>query len=228
MLNLTKKQKEILLLLHMGYKTFTTDRFGCPILYKDDDSVQIYSRTTNILLNKRIIDVDNNNNYVLTDLGESYVKDLLGLSARMTIDANDVHGLFTDISNYVPYGVKVDVSDYFDEGDVVKDYEILYLKNNLEFVVDDGSRPFASSDNLKTYEFPRAKLILKSLSNLTADEFESVNNDIERKINHTLTLEHLKNGKLAFKDLPLWVATWFFKNHYDVFDLIGKGLAITK
>lgn len=83
------------------------------------------------------------------------------------------------------------------------------------------------------------KPILKPMHKLTKQELQqNVNSDgidfvIDILINKqntraTSLLRLISNKEPSINDIPLGIANYLFKNHYDVFGLIEQGLAVEK
>lgn len=119
------------------------------------------------------------------------------------------------INNYIAYGVSVKTPIGY--GKIIIDqgcYRIEYKNGKLENLVK--SLRFWGDD---------FKLILRNLSELTKEEFEYL---------HTLLRVHLgknKRDKLikegyGITDLPYFIFEQLLENHFDLFGLIEKGLAI--
>jgi hypothetical protein len=78
---LTKRQKEILIKLYNGYETTSADKMGTVHLFKGDDSTIINSKSTNILLIKKLIYSifvgNHSSGYALTQNGSDLVERML-------------------------------------------------------------------------------------------------------------------------------------------------------
>jgi hypothetical protein len=75
---LSKRQKEVLYKLALGYETFSADKIGTTHLFKGNDNTIIHYRTTDHLLVARLIDTidvsTHSTGYRLTDKGKRIVE----------------------------------------------------------------------------------------------------------------------------------------------------------
>src|SRR5690606_9328313 len=107
---------------------------------------------------------------------------------------------------YLPYGLKV----FRDTGETS---EILELSSGKIMLWQDGY-------------YESFKPILRPLSDvLEIKEFAHIHTLIKHHIGRT-RLERLVHEGYGIVDLPYFITEYFFENHIDFFDLIGKGLAI--
>lgn len=78
---LTKKQKEILQKLYNGYETSSAERIGSVHLYKGDDIITIYSKSTTQLILKGLIESvhvgNHSSGYILTQKGINLIENKL-------------------------------------------------------------------------------------------------------------------------------------------------------
>ena len=126
----------------------------------------------------------------------------------MTQEQKDL--LLKDLCSRLPYGVKVQSYSYEDDIETV---ETLY---NID---SDGYMSTLECDTLKNITKP----YLFPLSSMTEEQREKLNEIIDLEVE--VAISHIKN------DTPHWTVgltrlNWFFKNHFDIYDLIPMGLAI--
>ena len=111
-------------------------------------------------------------------------------------------------------------------------YELsVQIKYNDRFIFQI-LRDFAISD-LDLFK-NQIKPILRPMSDL----YKQIENDIENEVTYIEDLSQtccnkieyefiksiIDSGKLLEKPLPYWTFKWFFKNHFDIFGLIEKGI----
>lgn len=107
------------------------------------------------------------------------------------------------VSNYFPYDIK-----YKAGNSMIKTVRALN-RDGVYCETDFAATPFKE-----------IKLILRSLSDLTMEIYF----DIGFKEFDILILEKTK----GIQNLPYWMVEILIKNHFDIYGLIEKGLAINK
>lgn len=116
-----------------------------------------------------------------------------------------------ELAPYLPYGLKINA-------------ELSDINYNIMTMCDKGGLSnILISDVIDDYEC--LKPILRPLSDLTKEDFNYI---------HTLLRVHIgknKRDKLikdsyGILDLPYFIVEQLIENHFDVFGLIEKGLAI--
>lgn len=121
--------------------------------------------------------------------------------------------LLKDLCSRLPYEVKIDIPDLF-----------ISTKNNIEvlneiFCGDDGEFRCNNSGMLIKYVKP----YLFPISSMTEEQIVEFDKIAELDIEYSIT--QIKN------DVLIWTSglnrfNWLLKNHFDVYGLIEKGLAI--
>ena len=128
----------------------------------------------------------------------------------MTQEDKDL--LFKDLCGRLPYGVKVEIYNHWRD-----DYEdeTLTLENYSKLI-----NTFSIGD-IKPYLFP--------LSSMTEKQKEELKYEISKQTE--ILIERMKNddcgidcGKYHFHSI--FELKWLLKNHFDIYGLIPKGLAI--
>lgn len=111
---------------------------------------------------------------------------------------------FKNIAPYLPYRLKW--TSPFGRPEAMTGL----MKDNV--IIDSEGTEINDSIDLNYLETPRSKPILKHLNDLTED------------VLCIHWVEYIKDKGLD-SELPYEVWTTLFENHYDVFELIDKGLA---
>lgn len=119
--------------------------------------------------------------------------------------------LMKDISCRIPYGVIVNVSG-------ISNVKLTSLSWYGEVGVDDGSTNLYPISEIKPYLFP--------LSNMTKEQRKYINH--RWGINDEFNFEVDANCSQLIIDIcdVRDYINWLIKNHFDVYGLIPKGLAI--
>jgi hypothetical protein len=118
------------------------------------------------------------------------------------------------LAPYLPYRLKA--RDSFDDEAPIA--EVVSLSSNITW----GDITVLDISGIHHVENTKIKLILRPLSDLTDDKISEFNLDITDEIELRETRDH---HKLA-THLNYGLCQVLFKNHFDVFGLIDKGLAI--
>ena len=123
-------------------------------------------------------------------------------------------------ANYLPYGVTVAV-------------DTIYVGFTTELVISNHTNSLKNGMNINQAIEYDTKLILHPLSNLTkpikVDDVTYID-DLSQSCDNHIEFGFIKavldSGKLLEKPFPYWAFKWLLRNHFDVFGLIGQGLAI--
>ena len=120
------------------------------------------------------------------------------------------------IAPYLPYGLKA----------------INQCGNKLDIVgCLDESSVITERDRLKCYDLKYIKPTLRPLSSMTKEEFAELKNKLDGGVLLKLTPKgdiYIKcNDELYLYEVNI-LNDFLFSNHFDVFGLIDKGLAIEK
>lgn len=100
-------------------------------------------------------------------------------------------------------------------------YKLILMSNCGEVELTTSNIESCLDNSLKR------KPILKPLSDLTKDNEVTTEFQLIFKENDDI-IDYLceEKGDVSKKNIPYQLAEWLFKNHFDVFGLIEKGLAI--
>lgn len=117
------------------------------------------------------------------------------------------------LTPYLPYGLKIKTSN--NQGNVIR--QIHGIDISEEFILACGYINYIESDNYYPYTLKSCKPILRPLSDLKEDNyyFTYCNNS-------GFMMKGKNETYIRLNDLE-----YLFKNHFDVFGLIDKGLAIS-
>lgn len=125
--------------------------------------------------------------------------------------------LFKDLCSRLPYGVKVKVKHYEDVWKLLAIYT-----NDTTYITRDIGYPIETYfEDCKPYLFP--------LSSMTSEQLFEVQeilgkNEIEIGDGFLHIIDSDRNTITYLEILAL--LEWFYKNHFDIYGLIPKGLAI--
>lgn len=141
------------------------------------------------------------------------------------------------LAPYLPYGLKVERYDkQFFKGFIIHNViglaeDFRYKKEDLDaddnndllkikqitFWLDEGY-----GINNIVYDI---KPILRPLSDLTKEEFPYINTLLRVHLGKNKTDKLIKGG-YGIRDLPYFIFEQLIENHFDIFGLIEKGLAV--
>lgn len=134
------------------------------------------------------------------------------------------------LSPYLPYGLK-----FVSHLDEIENYP----KRNKLWTLDGISKLFGdyclnTLENSDAYPIKTIKPILKPLSDLSNEDLRLAMYNLKHYSHIDWTT--IEREKLIedrgfdgwFKDIPYVIVNYLFENHYDVFRLIDKKLAISK
>ena len=127
----------------------------------------------------------------------------------MTQEDKDL--LFKDISQRLPYGVKIDCHVYYFGDDKIERAEIIGLNRNLmaEVKCESYESYNVSLEDIST------TIYLRPMSSMTEEEKEEYRNEC----NKVLSMPFKING-------PYPIVDWLNAHHFDHRGLIEKGLAL--
>ncbi len=124
------------------------------------------------------------------------------------------------LAPYLPYGLLV-----LDE--LKQTQKIIGLKNETYFIENGSLYAYADIQNCNPILKP-----ISDLDKLIRNEFEKYH-DRQEYDKEVIDLFCIENGvdeiieNIVISSLPYECVEYMFKNHYDVFDLISQGLAIS-
>ena len=129
---------------------------------------------------------------------------------------------FKHIASYLPYKLKVQWTNLIHEKNI--NLLVGIIENDPDFYFVDGFTWFLGmeEDDIMPFGTQQCKLILKPLSDLTEKEINKIDFRMGGLSAYGI-LNRIKANPLQGDWILL---SYLFEKHYDVFDLIGHGLAV--
>ncbi len=128
-----------------------------------------------------------------------------------------------DLAPYLPYDLQIKVTDqYFDKPIPNSIFTVKWISDYQNCFPDRFV--YLCCDTGLSFINNTAKPILCPLSDLTETQLQEFNLDLSDQID----LIDLRDQNTLFSDIRYGLAEFLFEQHFDVFGLIEKGLAIKK